>query len=122
MHKKSKKTKKKKRLNCWEIMKCSRGQGGEKVAELGICPAPTEVRANGINEGENAGRACWAIAGTFCRGIVQGTFAKKLGDCMKCKFYKLVIKEEGIEYQSAKDILKKLEKRDIERYFLKSRK
>lgn len=100
-------------------MKCGRQPGGDKVDELGICPATTEIRADGINEGRYGGRACWAIAGTFCRGTVQGTFAIKLGDCQKCEFYKLVIKEESSEYQTAKDILKKLEERDIERYLLK---
>lgn len=109
-----------KKLNCWEVMKCGRQPGGEKVGELGICPASTEVRADGMNEGDNGGRACWAIAGTFCRGEVQGTFAKKLGDCRKCKFYSLVMKEEGPEYQTAEDIIERLEERDIERYLLKS--
>ncbi len=107
--------------NCWEVMKCGREPDGDKVAELGVCPATTEIRADGMNEGRHAGRACWAVAGTFCHGTVQGTFAKKLGDCQKCKFYKLVIKEEGSEYQTAEDILKKLEERDIKRYFLKSK-
>jgi len=111
-----------KKLNCWEVMKCGREPGGKNVAELGICPAPTETRADGTNNGKNGGRACWAIAGTFCRGIVQGTFAKKLGDCQKCKFYKLVLKEESAEYQTSEEILQKLEERDIKRYFLKSHK
>jgi hypothetical protein len=114
------KKKKSKKLNCWEVMKCGRQPRGRKVHELGICPASTDIRTDGINEGKNAGRACWAVVGTFCKGKVQGTFAKKLGNCRKCKFYKLVIKEEGPDYQTAKDILKKLENRDIERYFLKS--
>jgi signal transduction histidine kinase len=30
---------------------------------------------------------CWAVAGTFCRGEVQGTFAQKFGDCRKCVVY-----------------------------------
>lgn len=34
---------------------------------------------------ENA--RCWLIAGTFCRGKVQGKFATKLGDCRKCEVY-----------------------------------
>ncbi|MBI4838618.1 MAG: hypothetical protein HY806_05650 [Nitrospirae bacterium] len=109
----------KKKLNCWEVMKCGREPRGKRVSKLGICPAATEIRANGINEGKNSGRACWAVAGTFCRGTVQGTFAQKLGDCGRCKFYKLVIKEEGPEYQTAEDILDKLERRDIEKYFIK---
>jgi len=107
-----------KRKNCWEIMKCGREPDGNKISEFGICPASTDIRADGINEGINGGRACWAIAGTFCRGRIQGTFARKLGDCKKCKFYKIVIREEGVDYQSAEEILKELEKRDIKKYFL----
>ncbi len=30
---------------------------------------------------------CWLIAGTFCRGLVQGKFAKKLKDCRLCRVY-----------------------------------
>ena len=30
---------------------------------------------------------CWEIAGTFCRGQVQGHFAKKIGDCRLCEVY-----------------------------------
>lgn len=98
-----------KKLNCWEFKKCGREFGGVKAGELGICVATTETKTNGINSGENAGRACWAVAGTLCSGIVQGTFAMKLGNCLKCDFYKAVIVEESSNYQSTRDILKKLE-------------
>jgi len=30
---------------------------------------------------------CWETAGTFCKGKVQGFFAKKLKDCQKCEVY-----------------------------------
>ena len=30
---------------------------------------------------------CWAIAGTFCGGKVQGKFAQKFGDCKLCEVY-----------------------------------
>ncbi|MFH1267263.1 MAG: ATP-binding protein [Planctomycetota bacterium] len=30
---------------------------------------------------------CWEIAGTFCRGEVQGAFARKLKDCRLCEVY-----------------------------------
>ncbi len=30
---------------------------------------------------------CWLVAGTYCRGQVQGQFAHKLGDCSKCEIY-----------------------------------
>lgn len=31
---------------------------------------------------------CWLIAGTFCRGEVQGQFARKLDNCRLCEVYK----------------------------------
>jgi PAS domain S-box-containing protein len=33
-------------------------------------------------------RRCWQKAGTFCRGDVQGQFAKKYETCTKCPFFK----------------------------------
>ncbi len=81
--------------NCWEFMKCGRQPDGERVAELGICPAAIEASANGLNGGKNGGRICWAVSGTFCGGKVQGTFAKKKQSCMECEFFKMVNQEEG---------------------------
>jgi signal transduction histidine kinase len=73
--------------NCWEFQKCGREPGGAKVEEFGACPAATEIRANGVNGGKNGGRACWAICGTMCGGIIQGTYAAKIGNCRACEFY-----------------------------------
>lgn len=95
-------------INCWEFKKCGREPNGPKVAELGVCPASTAKKVNGMNHGQNGGRACWAIAGTFCGGNVQGTFADKLENCAKCEFYMLVRKEEGDNYQSALAIIRKV--------------
>lgn len=95
-------------INCWEFKKCGRQRGGAKVAELGVCPAASETRADGINGGANGGRACWPIAGTLCGGAVQGTFAMKMQSCMKCDFYKTVQREQGQEFKLAKDILAKI--------------
>jgi len=64
-------------MNCWEFKKCGREKGGAKAAELGVCPA---YPGNGSH--------CARIAGTFCGGKVQGTFAMKLANCMQCEFYK----------------------------------
>ena len=76
-------------------MKCGREMGGENVAECGICPAAIDESFDGINEGENAGRICWAVAGTCCRGEVQGTYAEKRKSCISCPFYKSVQEQEG---------------------------
>jgi hypothetical protein len=96
------------KLNCWEFKKCGREKGGAKAKELGVCPASTESRVNGTNRGKNGGRACWAISGTLCGGNVQGTFASKVGNCLKCEFYQLVGSEEGADHESSRDILAKL--------------
>jgi hypothetical protein len=97
------------KLNCWEFKKCGREPGGNKISELGICPSAIETRTNGINEGKNGGRACWAIAGTLCGGKTQGTLAQKFGNCFDCEFYNLVIQEEDQAYVSVGAILSKLE-------------
>jgi hypothetical protein len=93
------------KMNCWEFKKCGREPGGAKAAELGICTATTENRTDGINTGKNGGRSCWAITGTLCGGVIQGSFASKLGNCMKCEFYQIVGNEEGPNHQSSRDIL-----------------
>jgi len=85
------------KLNCWEIKKCGREPGGVKTEELGICPAASDSSSNGLNGGKNGGRLCWAIAGTFCGGKVQGDFAQKQVSCMSCEVFKQVKHEEGPE-------------------------
>ena len=94
--------------NCWEALKCGREPGGEKATDVGVCPATCETRLHGVNNGRNAGRACWIITGTLSNDEVQGTFAQKFGTCMKCEFYKLVQEEEGAGYIKSREIVKKL--------------
>lgn len=84
-----------KKINCWEFMKCQREPGGARAAELGICVAATDSSYEGINAGKNAGRICWAVAGTCCGGEIQGTFAEKRDSCTSCPFYRTVQNEEG---------------------------
>lgn len=52
-------------VKCWERLNCDKKD----------CPSYGKMR-------------CWAIAGTFCHGTVQGQFAQKIGDCRKCVVYK----------------------------------
>lgn len=80
--------------NCWEHKKCGRQPGGSKAAELGICPVTTYTELDGAHEGQNAGRACWAIAGSLCGGKIQGTYAQKLHNCWRCEFMNAVKAEE----------------------------
>ncbi|HUH65270.1 MAG TPA: ATP-binding protein [Syntrophales bacterium] len=65
-------------VKCWEYMKCGRDKDSSMK-----CPAYP-----------NLGRVCWAVAGTFCEGKVQGTFAQKYEDCKKCEFYQKIRREE----------------------------
>ena len=66
------------KIKCWEYMKCGR----DKDATI-KCPAYP-----------NFGRICWVVAGTFCEGKVQGTFAQKYENCKRCEFYQKVNKKE----------------------------
>lgn len=76
-------------------MQCGREPGGANVPAQGVCPAATEVSYDGIHGGRCAGRFCWAVTGTFCGGVVQGTFAGKRTLCTQCHFYQRVQAEEG---------------------------
>jgi hypothetical protein len=58
-------------------MKCGREFGGLKAYEMGVCQAYP-----------NDGKQCATVAGTLCGGKVQGTYAMKIFDCVKCAFYK----------------------------------
>ena len=96
------------KLNCWEVKKCGRQPKGEKIQELGVCPAAIEQRAHGINSGANGGRACWAIKQTLCGDKIQGGIAEKLVNCMQCDFYKAVRDEEASDFMPSKEILARL--------------
>ncbi len=63
-------------LKCWEYKKCGRDKDA-----TARCPAYPHF-----------GRVCWVVAGTFCEGKVQGTFAQKYEDCRKCDFYQMAKK------------------------------
>jgi len=88
--------------NCWEFKQCKREPGGNKVSKLGVCPAATEVRANGFNGGKNGGRVCWTITGTLNKGEVQSTSSSKKSSCEKCSFFKKVQAEDGLNFSDIK--------------------
>ena len=52
-------------VKCWERLDCRKDD----------CPSYGKLR-------------CWATAGTFCHGTVQGAFAQKIGDCRNCVVYR----------------------------------
>jgi hypothetical protein len=97
------------KLNCWESKKCERHPGGLATAELGTCPAATEVRVARLHGGVKGGRASWAIAGTLCGGVVRGPFAAELSSGSVCPSYLSVRDEEGPGFVPAKDILPRFE-------------
>ncbi len=68
-------------------------------------PTASTISSNGTNDGKNGGRICWAIAGTFCGGTVQGDFAKKQASCMACDVFKQIKAEQGPEFKMLKSIM-----------------
>ena len=99
-----------KKKNCWNVKQCGREAGGKNVREMGICPASTDHKLHGTHGGDCAGRACWIIAGTFCGGEEQGTFAHKYHNCEKCDFYLSVRQEEGLQFKMSTLLLAKIRK------------
>lgn len=89
------------RLNCWEFNNCGREPGG-KNSFMGVCPAAIAKNLEGLNHGINAGRICWNIFGTFCcvKNInsCNYSFCHKISYCKNCEFFKLVQKEEGVNF------------------------
>ena len=58
---------------CWEHMQCKQDVNHDES-----CPAYPHF-----------GRVCWAVAGTFCAGKIQGTYAQKIHDCHRCGYYRM---------------------------------
>jgi len=96
------------KLNCWEFKNCGREPEGQRVADLGACPAATEKRLDGAHEGRNAGRACWVIAETVCHEKIPRTFFEKYRTCVQCDFYNNVRKEEGSQFILTSLLLQKI--------------
>ena len=94
--------------NCWEVKNCGREPNGGNSIELGICRAVNEFRLDGTHGGKNGGRTCWVIAGTLCGGKVQGIFAAKQQNCLKCNFYRIVHDEEGDNFKLSGKLLEQL--------------
>jgi len=88
-----------KKQNCWEFKECGREPGGKKITHLGVCPAALSGEGDGINYGNERGRVCWAVTGTFCGDEIQGTFAQKEATCLECPFFNKVDEEENVDFQ-----------------------
>ncbi len=96
--------------NCWEYKGCKRGPGAPADR---ICPAATNRRLDGMHGGHNAGRCCWVVAGTYCEGEVQGSFATKYSSCSECDFYALMKEEEASKFNLAPLLLAKLKGKEL---------
>lgn len=86
----------KKKMNCWEFMKCGRELKGERAKELGVCPAAIYPLADGINGGINGGRICWVLVGSYSYYTGKSLLCQKKTLCHECAFYKKVMSEEGL--------------------------
>jgi rubrerythrin len=98
------------KLNCWEFKMCGRQPGGIHEGDCGSCPVTSEKGLDGVHGGIAAGRACWAVAGTMCRGKVQGTFAREIEQCEECDFYQKIRREENSSFLSSEELLSKAKK------------
>lgn len=92
-------------LNCWEYKGCGREPGGKNCEAAGVCPTAISEALDGIHRGDNAGRSCWVIAGTYCGGKVQGHYAMKINNCTNCDFFRLVMEEENTNLEEASHLL-----------------
>ncbi|MHC4479855.1 MAG: GAF domain-containing sensor histidine kinase [Planctomycetota bacterium] len=84
------------KLNCWEFRNCGRGPSSGDP-----CPAATETTCDGINDGTNGGRFCWAVAGSLS-GHTDPAACATATDCLTCDFFHRVKSEEGQSF----DLLK----------------
>jgi len=96
--------------NCWQVKKCGREPDGDKVSELGVCPAAIYDKLDGVHGGKNAGRVCWVVAGTMCGGEVVGSFARKYRDCRECEFYQQVKADEDSQFLITIELINWLKK------------
>jgi hypothetical protein len=102
-----------KKKNCWEFKECGREPGGRNVAALGVCAAATEERADGIHQGDNGGRACWAVTGSLCKIENSGITAREFSDCQQCTFYEMVRREEHPGFKVMTIVLNDIRKRPV---------
>ena len=97
------------KLNCWEVHSCGRHSDSEDEQYALSCPAAADKRLSGVHGGVNAGRACWVVAGTSCKGEARGAYVHKFKSCRVCDFYLKVREEEGSSFQSSAELLSILE-------------
>ncbi|WPD22201.1 MAG: two-CW domain-containing protein [Candidatus Electrothrix aestuarii] len=79
-------------MNCWEFKKCGREPNGQNSSLYGVCPVSTASNADGIHNGKNGGRCCWAIITTEPSEMEKnlGFCCGGLSECIQCDFYQHV--------------------------------
>lgn len=77
-------------LNCWEAKACGREPNGKNVPLHGICPVSINTLVDGIHNGVNGGRCCWAFASSTNKEKSIWSYYKKALICRRCKFYNSV--------------------------------
>ncbi|WP_051327042.1 protein kinase domain-containing protein [Desulfatibacillum aliphaticivorans] len=80
--------------NCWEYTQCGKEPGGANVDENGPCQAALKTALDGVNNGKNAGRLCWAVDGTMCHNQTPGPEEDKISSCISCPFFQKVQEAE----------------------------
>jgi len=94
------------KLNCWEFKECGREPGGCQAEASGVCRTTTAKGLNGIHDGQNAGRCCWALAiKGFCAANCEAPLGERLKICVACPFHKRVRREEGKNFLCVRDLL-----------------
>jgi hypothetical protein len=79
--------------NCWDIMECGREEHGNKVDELGVCPAAIDQELTAANSGNCGGRACWKVRVKVGKSMLpQWSHPEK--NCLTCSVFQTVRKEE----------------------------
>ena len=88
----------KKKLNCWEFMKCGKGPDRDKADQSGVCPVASEASADGLNNGVNGGRLCWVLAELYGdgKGKWRCSNVSRKSPCFSCEFRYKVTNEEGL--------------------------
>ncbi len=101
-----------KKKNCWEAKKCGREPGGKNADKEGVCKSALPGLYDGVNNGKNQGRFCWAVAGNICLAEVTGTYSKFI-KCVSCDFFKKVHDEEGTDFIHKPSDIKKEKPRSV---------
>lgn len=78
-------------------------------------PSLDRKRLEGVNDGTNGGRSCWALPLTSCGDTSNREFTEKFAICIQCEFYARVREEEEEDQDFALpgEIMEKIKWLDI---------